>query len=444
MSIFNYRNIDSVSDNFSKQLVLLENILAERENSLSEIDVEVVKKQLKKLPIEKMAKERLELFRKYLYENLRDGILNQEKKYAFKKLADILFLENEILEKELLDVKIAILEKFVKDNFFDLELENKLSDFEYKLELKGDDSESARKKILLKYLNEIIADKRISPDEEEKFNKLCKDLHTNINFSEDLKSVIEEFKTIWRIEHNEIQTITPDINIPSGEKLYLKALCRWYENRKETVGYTGVGISKRIKIMGISMRLGGGTSERITKDCLKEIDSGNIYLTDKRIIFIGNHGTKKIELNKILNFELNNDSVKIIKETGKSPVLVLGNRVISFSGLLAFASGKSEEFIAEFLSTNLDIKNELVITENSKHIEDVKRSSLKYKSIAFLLALFFGYLGLQSFYVGKTKRGIIQILFFCLGGVIAVIWGFIDIFLILSGNFKDKNGNVLI
>ena len=56
--------------------------------------------------------------------------------------------------------------------------------------------------------------------------------------------------------------------------------------------------------------------------------------------------------------------------------------------------------------------------------------------ITLLLSLFLGTLGVHRFYVGKIGTGILQVL--TLGG--CGIWALIDIIMIATGNFKDKDG----
>lgn len=54
-----------------------------------------------------------------------------------------------------------------------------------------------------------------------------------------------------------------------------------------------------------------------------------------------------------------------------------------------------------------------------------------------LLCLFLGGLGVHRFYVGKIGTGILQLI--TLGG--CGIWAIIDLVMIITGSFTDKDGN---
>ena len=53
-----------------------------------------------------------------------------------------------------------------------------------------------------------------------------------------------------------------------------------------------------------------------------------------------------------------------------------------------------------------------------------------------LLCFFLGGLGVHRFYVGKVGTGILMLI--TLGGL--TIWTLIDFIMIVTGNFKDKQG----
>ncbi len=59
--------------------------------------------------------------------------------------------------------------------------------------------------------------------------------------------------------------------------------------------------------------------------------------------------------------------------------------------------------------------------------------------VTLLLSLFLGSLGIDRFYIGKIGTGILKLI--TLGG--CGIWTLIDIIMIITGNFKDKNGYVI-
>ncbi len=65
--------------------------------------------------------------------------------------------------------------------------------------------------------------------------------------------------------------------------------------------------------------------------------------------------------------------------------------------------------------------------------------SEKSNTVALLLCLFLGALGVHRFYVGKIGTGILQLV--TLGAL--GIWALIDLIMIALGKFRDKGGNLL-
>jgi TM2 domain-containing membrane protein YozV len=57
--------------------------------------------------------------------------------------------------------------------------------------------------------------------------------------------------------------------------------------------------------------------------------------------------------------------------------------------------------------------------------------------VVLLLAFFLGFIGAHRFYVGKNGTGILMVL--TVGGI--GLWVLFDLIIIITGNFKTKQGN---
>lgn len=68
-----------------------------------------------------------------------------------------------------------------------------------------------------------------------------------------------------------------------------------------------------------------------------------------------------------------------------------------------------------------------------------RETSQKSRTIALLLCIFFGYLGIHRFYVGKKGTGVIWMF---TAGVVGLGW-IIDLVTIAIGGFYDSTGDVL-
>ena len=75
---------------------------------------------------------------------------------------------------------------------------------------------------------------------------------------------------------------------------------------------------------------------------------------------------------------------------------------------------------------------------NVNIIQDPYQNSPREWVVALLLCLFFGWLGVHRFYVGKIGTGVL--LFFSSAILIGFFWAFIDLIMIACATFRDKEG----
>jgi hypothetical protein len=168
---------------------------------------------------------------------------------------------------------------------------------------------------------QICNDRRISPDELEEFNVLCKNLRTTF----DSDGIIERFTKCWELENRPLPEIEADLNLSKNETCYfVRHGVEWYEYRSRTTRVDYGGLTGRIRICkGVSYRWGSMSPTMARTNELALIKSGSLYLTNKNLIFVGEYQNSTIPLSKILSFEPYSDGVAINKQTGKSPLLML-------------------------------------------------------------------------------------------------------------------------
>jgi len=68
--------------------------------------------------------------------------------------------------------------------------------------------------------------------------------------------------------------------------------------------------------------------------------------------------------------------------------------------------------------------------------QNISKKSERSFLVMILLCIFIGSLGIHRFYAGKIGTGILMLLTF--GGL--GIWTLIDLIIIVTGNFRDKEG----
>jgi len=187
-------------------------------------------------------------------------------------------------------------------------------------------SKESRTQFMQMKFDKMVADGRISREEWDEFTTLEKDLKINIRFNESDKTKIEKLKLIWAIENEELPIVTVPINLQKNEQCYFKSNVDWLENRTVTKIINYGGPTARIKIMkGVYYRAGSMDVQRVTSEELQLIDSGQLYLTNKRLIFVGNKKNSSIQLSKILSITPYKDGVGVEKDSGKSPIFRLSN-----------------------------------------------------------------------------------------------------------------------
>jgi hypothetical protein len=142
--------------------------------------------------------------------------------------------------------------------------------------------------------------------------KLVKENEKNTEiFVSEVRKIGEEY------ERTSIPTIDSDLALKRDETLHVRlGSIQWMEYRRKRAGTTAQGLTARVEIAkGLYYKAGMTLNETI--DQLTPIDNGDLYFTNKGVLFRGHIGNKSISYEKIVMLTPFRNGIKIERETGK-------------------------------------------------------------------------------------------------------------------------------
>lgn len=305
----------------------LETLLAKNEGNLlsikqSEVDALNAKYKVK---TKDFAVDRRILFDRFFGRCMEDERLTSEEKEQLLYLCHLLNVDEGYMDKCIAErgewiyrnkVRVVIADNVVTDEE-DKELDAIQKEFNLTEGTSTDIYAEECTKKVQDFVDTLISNRRMSPDDEKTLNDMAKGLNATLTYTD---NGLTKLRRLWDIENAPLIPISCDINLQKTESLYYKTNIDWYEERTRTsyVSYGGVSCSFRIA-KGVTLRSGMIAPSRHSEEYMQLIDSGEVYLTNKRIIFTGEHGNKNITWTKVLAITAYGDGIEIGKDTGRKP-----------------------------------------------------------------------------------------------------------------------------
>lgn len=237
-----------------------------------------------------------EFYAVYLNHCLKDRSLSKEEIKDLKLLKGLLGLTDSVVN--LLHNSISgfvyrmSLEEAVKDGRLDDEEKAFLEKLKNEVQLDNNIaqkiSEEVRGNFVKQFINKVTSDQMLSPDEELELNAISSSLNVDIINNQKNRAYLDKLKLLWSIENKELQSCEVDINLQKNEVCYYYDFVEWHEERRKQ---------------------------------WQAVDRGNVYLTNKRVLFMGESKNTNIRLDKILSCSIHSNGVEIDKEAGKVPIL---------------------------------------------------------------------------------------------------------------------------
>jgi hypothetical protein len=280
-----------------------------------------------------------------------DGVLSDDERQTLSKLRYVLDLDEngstEVEASVLRDTYRQELKRALADGVLSPEEKTRLATMSKSFSLPEDTRVAIYKEetfaVVQQAFNEAIADRRLTADEEQRLAKIAENLEITYTHDGSTQQLVERFKLLARIDAGDLPVLTPAILFQRGEVCHVQYSCRLHELRTVTkrINYSGPG--GRIRIMkGLSWRYGSVSVKRVTKEELRQLDAGVLYITNKRLLFNGAAKNVNTPFKKIIHFTLYKDGLQIEKETGRDQFYLGEGDLESISAILESALRKAQ------------------------------------------------------------------------------------------------------
>ena len=127
-----------------------------------------------------------------------------------------------------------------------------------------------------------------------------------------------------RIARDDLPSIAVSLMLQRGEVCHLAATGVVHKEMRvvtKRVNYSGPTFSVKI-VKGLRWRAGSVSVDRVSEDVLTQVDSGDFYITNKRLFFQGVRKNTSIQLAKLMQFTVYRDGLRIEKAAWKDMYVV--------------------------------------------------------------------------------------------------------------------------
>ncbi|HLP20664.1 MAG TPA: hypothetical protein VK174_10200 [Chitinophagales bacterium] len=184
------------------------------------------------------------------------------------------------------------------------------------------------------YVSQITSDKRLSPQEEAEAQQIANSLGLTYDPAKMNNEMVQRMRQYWALENLPLPAIQTDIILSARENCYIEIpRANWRELRTFTQeSYTGT-----VRASQLSKRYAYGDFKRnVTQyEKIVIIDTGKLYLTNRRLVFIGKSQNFDLPLTSILQLSPLSNGIEIKRADSRNLGLEFNDKVDIFNIMLA-------------------------------------------------------------------------------------------------------------
>lgn|SRR3546814_436381 len=186
-------------------------------------------------------------------------------------------------------------------------------------------------KLTGRVLDRVKKTRRYSPDDEEEIRDICRQLKVTPDFDQ---VSLQIYRKLWEVEATgrlEPEPVEADIRLGRNEICYHYCPSVWLQMKtvREHHGYAGGSIGFRVA-KGVTLRFGRAVPITSTREELVEKAGGELYVTNKKLAFIGQRSSTNVTYGRLARWEIYSDGIEVIKNSGKPDVFRLSEADIEY------------------------------------------------------------------------------------------------------------------
>jgi len=106
---------------------------------------------------------------------------------------------------------------------------------------------------------------------------------------------------------------SPPVNLKPGEVAHHTCPVEVRQMKTETSTYRGYA-GTRVKIGNLPLYLGGSVPQKVSREVLATVGTGNLVITNKRVVLSGTKVNYSIRLDRINDLQIFSDAIQIMNE----------------------------------------------------------------------------------------------------------------------------------